>query len=423
MTEGTGLDRPVFTAVEQCSAYLEELHARIAHHFQRPEVRARAYRYLLGLLADVRPKNSWRMAEAIGEARPRGVQHLLNDARWDADLVRDDLGEYVVEHLGDEASGVLIVDETGFLKKGTKSVGVARQYTGTAGKRENCQVGVFMCYSSEEGAAFIDRALYLPHEWADDAGRREEVGVPEEARFATKGKLAKEMLKRAFEAGVPARWVVADTVYGTARGLRAWLEERGCSYVLAVPGTQGIYHEECQRRARTVAKRLPQEAWFRASAGTGTKGERLYDWACVALPEPSTAGSRRWLLIRRSIDDPEEYAYYLAYGPAQTPAEELIRIAGRRWQVEECFEAAKGEVGLDEYEVRKWDGWHRHITLCLLAHAYLAVVRRTAEEEDEAKRGILGRIPTPNLSHRRCRRYAVCSWRWLPPNGRNGRLG
>jgi SRSO17 transposase len=206
--------------ITQWSTYLEDLHARIAHRFFRPEVSQRAYRYLRGLLADVRRKNSWQMAEAIGEARPRGVQHLLNDARWDADLVRDDLREYVVEHLADEASGVLIVDETGFLKKGTKSVGVARQYTGTAGKRENSQVGVFLCYSSKKGAAFIDRALYLPQEeWAQDFARREEAGVPEEVRFATKGKLAKEMLKRAFEAGVPARWVVADTVYGTARGL------------------------------------------------------------------------------------------------------------------------------------------------------------------------------------------------------------
>jgi SRSO17 transposase len=397
MTEGTGLDRPPSTAIEQWSAYLQELHARIAHHFQRPEVRARAYRYLSGLLGEVRRKNSWQMAEAIGEARPRGVQHLLNDARWDADLVRDDLRGYVVEHLGDEASGVLIVDETGFLKKGKKSVGVARQYTGTAGKRENCQVGVFLCYSSEKGAAFIDRALYLPQEWVEDFARREEAGIPEEVRFSTKGKLAKKMLKRAFEAGVPARWVVADTVYGTARGLRGWLEEQGCSYVLAVTGTHGVYHAGCQRRARTVAKRLAEEAWFRASAGKGSKGERLYEWACVPLPDPDEAETSRWLLLRRNIDDPTAYAYYLAYGPAETPVRQLIRIVGRRWQIEDCFEVAKGEVGLDDYEVRKWDGWHRHITLCLLAHAYLAVVRSVAEhEEGVGKRGISNLTSTPS---------------------------
>jgi SRSO17 transposase len=399
IAERTGTERVNSKTIERWSAYLEELHARIAPHFLRPEVRARAYRYLTGLLADVRRKNSWQMAEAIGEARPRGVQHLLNDARWDADEVRDDLRDYVVEHFGDERSGVQIVDETGFLKKGEKSVGVARQYTGTAGKRENCQVGVFVCYSSEEGAAFIDRALYVPKEWAEDSARREEAGVPEEVRFSTKGKLAKKMLKRALGAGVPARWVVADTVYGTARGLRGWLEEQGCFYVLGVTGTHGVYHEGHQRRARTVAKRLAEEAWFRASAGKGSKGERLYNWACVPLPDPdSTEEAGRWLLLRRNIDDPTEYAYYLAYGPAETPVRQLIRIAGRRWQVEDCFEAAKGEVGLDEYEVRKWDGWHRHTTLCLLAHAYLAVVRSVAEhEEGVGKRGIsTQRISTPS---------------------------
>lgn len=214
---GTG--RAPSKAVERWSVYLEELHARIAHRFLRPEVKARAYRYLTGLLGDVRRKNGWQMAEAIGEARPRGVQHLLNDAYWDPDAVRDDLREYVLEHLGDEESGVLIVDETGFLKKGNKSVGVARQNTGTAGKKENCQVGVFLCYAFEVGAAFIDRALYLPREWTDDLRRLSEAGVSEGVRFATKGELAKAMLQRAFEADVPAQWIIADTVYGMTRGL------------------------------------------------------------------------------------------------------------------------------------------------------------------------------------------------------------
>jgi SRSO17 transposase len=392
IVQQTHTGQPNSKTIERWSAYLKEAHAHIAHRFSRPEVRERAYRYLSGLLADVRRKNGWQMAEAIGEARPRGVQHLLNDARWDPDAVRDDLREYIVEHLGDERSGVLIVDETGFLKKGKKSVGVTPQYTGTAGKKENAQVGVFLCYASEKGAAFIDRALYLPKEWAEDPARREEAGVPAAVRFATKGELAKRMLKRAFEAGVPARWVVADTVYGTARGLRGWLEERGRWYVLAVPETQGVYHEECQRQARTLAKDLPEEAWFGASAGRGSKGERLYEWACIALPNSDRTQQQagRWLLMRRSIEDPNEYAYYLAYGPAETLVHELIQIAGRRWSIEDSFEAAKGEVGLDEYEVRKWDGWHRHITLCLLAHAFLVVVRSAAEHDEEgtAKGGI-----------------------------------
>jgi SRSO17 transposase len=382
-----------FATIERWPDALGELHTRVAERFHRPEVRQRARRYLAGLLGRLERKNGWQMAEAMGEMGPQGAQRLLNAARWDADAVRDDLREYVVEHLGEEESGVLIVDETGFLKKGEKSVGVARQYTGTAGRIENAQVGVFVAYASEKGAAFMDRALYLPREeWADDPLRRAEAGVPDEVRFVTKGELAKEMLRRVFEAGVPARWVVADTVYGTARGLRGWLEEQGRSYVLAVPGTKGIYHEGRQRQARSLAKYLPEDAWARASAGAGSKGDRLYDWALVSLPEPKAPGAGHWLLIRRSIGDPTELAYYLAYGPKETPAEELIRVAGRRWQVEDCFEQAKGEVGLDEYEVRKWDAWHRHVTLSLLAHAHLAVLRSEAHDaalEVEAKRGIV----------------------------------
>jgi SRSO17 transposase len=403
--EQTGTEQASSTIIEQWSVYLQELHARIAHRFLRPEVRARAYRYLAGLLGNVKRKNGWQMAEAIGEATPRGVQHLLNDAHWEADEVREDLRDYVAFHLGDQESGVLIVDETGFLKKGEKSVGVARQYTGTAGKRENCQVGVFLCYSSSQGTAFIDRELYLPEEWTYDPDRQGEAGVPERVRFATKGEMAKAMLERALEAGMPARWVVADTVYGTARGLRGWLEERECYYVLAVPETRGVYHQGSQSQARMVACSLPEESWIRASAGAGSKGDRLYDWACLALPDGpvsqrSPVGVGRWLLMRRGIEDPTEYAYYLAYGPAETPVEELIRIAGRRWSIEDSFEAAKGEVGLDEYEVRKWDGWYRHITLCLLAHAYLVVLRSVAEHDDEqegaAKGGTSIQISTPS---------------------------
>jgi SRSO17 transposase len=383
-------------AVERWPEALGELHARVAGRFLRPEVRQRAYRYLTALLGCVERKNSWQMAEEMGERGPQGAQRLLNAARWDADAVRDDLRDYVVEHLGDEQSGVLVVDETGFLKKGKKSVGVARQYTGTAGKKENAQVGVFLAYASKKGAAFVDRSLYLPKEWTEDAQRRVEAGVPQKIRFATKGELAKEMLERAFEVGMPARWVVADTVYGTARGLRGWLEEQQCSYVLAVPATKGVYNEGTQRQAQSLAKDLPAEAWERVSAGRGSKGERLYDWACVALPEPEATaeaeGHRagRWLVVRRQIDDPNKLAYYLAYGPKQTPTEELIRVAGRRWAIEDCFEQAKGEVGLDEYEVRKWDGWYRHVTLSLLAHAYLVVLRSNnpqVETKPVAKRG------------------------------------
>jgi SRSO17 transposase len=391
-TEGSEL-----AAIERWPDALGELHARVAGRFLRPEVRERAYRYLVGLLGRVERKNSWQMAEEMGERGPQGAQRLLNTARWDAEAVREDLRRYVVEHLGEEESGVLIVDETGFVKKGKKSVGVARQYTGTAGKRENSQVGVFLAYSSEKGVAFIDRALYLPREWVGDLQRREEAGIPQRVRFSTKGELAKEMLRRAFEAEVPAKWVVADTVYGTARGLRGWLEERERSYVLAVPATQGVYHGGRQRQVRALAKMLPEEACVRLSAGTGSKGERLYDWACVALPDPDAQEeARRWLLVRRNIDDVTELAYYLAYGPKGTPPEELIRVAGSRWTIEDSFEAAKGEVGLDEYEVRKWEAWHRHITLCLLAHAYLVTLRSDVKDaasvKPRAKKGIAAQI-------------------------------
>jgi SRSO17 transposase len=384
--------------IERWPDALGELHARVARRFLRPEVKERARRYLGALFGRVERKNGWQMAEQIGEAGPQGAQRLLNSACWDADAVRDDLREYVVEHLGgEEESGALIVDETGFLKKGEKSVGVARQYTGTAGRIENAQVGVFLAYASEKGAAFVDRALYLPRqEWADDPVRCKEAGVPQEVRFATKGELAKEMLRRAFEAKVPARWVVADTVYGTARGLRGWLEEHGLSYVLAVPSTKGIYHQGRQRRARSLAKDLPDDGWARASAGGGSKGDRLYDWALVALPEPEAPGAGRWLLVRRSISDPTEFAYYLAYAPKETPTEELIRVAGRRWTIEDCFGQAKGEVGLDEYEVRKWDAWHRHVTLSMLAHAYLTVLRSEAARKEGTKKGITETMASPS---------------------------
>src|ERR671913_469668 len=309
------------STVEQWSAYLEDLHGRIAHRFRRPEVKERIRRYLTGLLAEIRRKNGWQVAEAIGEAQPRSTQRILNGSRWDADAVRDDLREYVVEHLGEGGSGVLIVDETGFLKKGEKSVGVKRQYTGTAGKRENCQIGVFLAYASEKGSAFVDRELYLPHEWAD----------------------------------APER------------------------------------HYQMQ----TLAKGLPQTHWSRISAGEGSKGERLYDWACLELQDEfAGTRARRWLLLRRDIEEPEEVAFYLAYGPAGTASDELALVAGKRWKVEECFEQAKGEAGLDEYEVRKWDGWYRHVTLSLLAHAYLSVLTSVAESDrDTAKKGLPRRIP------------------------------
>lgn len=385
------------STVEQWAAYLQDLHVRIAHRFRRPEVRERLQRYILGLLGEIRRKNGWQMAEAIGETQPRSTQRILGGARWDADGVRDDLREYVVEHLGDEESSVLLVDETGFLKKGEKSVGVARQYTGTAGKRENCQIGVFVAYASEKGSALVDRELYLPREWADDPERRVEAGVPEEVRFATKGQLARVMLGRLFEANVPARWVLADSIYGADSKFRTWLEERGKCYVLGVHKTTGVWHAGRRYQVRTLARGLSEASWIRESAGEGSKGERLYDWVCLGLEGGlEEVGMRRWLLVRRDIDEPDKQSFYLAYAPAGTSVEQLVPTAGKRWKIEEAFEQAKGETGLDEYEVRKWDGWYRHVTLSLLAHAYLCVLRSVApNEQDAAKKGI-NRISVPS---------------------------
>ncbi len=356
---------------------LDAPHARIAHRFQRVEVRERAGRYLAGLLDRVERKNGWQLAEHLGEAGPHGVQRLLNAARWDADAVRDDLRAYVVEHLG-EPAGVLVVDETGFLKKGTKSAGVQRQYSGTAGRRENCQVGVFLAYASAGGRAFLDRELYLPRAWAGDRERRREAGVPEGVEFAPKPALGRRMLERAFAAGVPAGWVTADEIYGNDSDLRRWLEAEGRAYVLAVACNHPIWHAGKQARADAVVAALPDGAWGTLSAGAGSQGERLYDWACVRLPDASAPGTARWLLARRSRSEPTELAYFRAFAPGEAPLGELVRVAGLRWAIEAGFEEAKGPVGLDQYEVRKWTPWYRHVTLALLAHADLEATRGRA---------------------------------------------
>ena len=362
------------TAIERYTDAWAELYARIGCRFARAEARERAGRYLAGLLERVPRKNGWQLAEAIGETGSRGVQRLLSAATWDTDGVRDDLRDYVVAHLGDEATGVLIVDETGFLKKGRKSCGVARQYTGTAGATENCQVGVFLAYAAQDGAGFIDRALYLPREWADDPARRAEAGVPAEVRFATKIELAKGMLARAVDADVPARWVVADALYGRSHELRRWLEARGCSYALMIPKTNALQYRGRRERAEQLGERLCPDP-------------TLGSWACLELSDACAAGMRRWLLVRCDAEDPDEHAYFLVYGPAETGEDELIQICTTRWQIEEGVAQAKGEVGLDQYEVRKWEAWHRHTTLCLLAHASLVVLRHVAQQEERGQKG------------------------------------
>ena len=376
---------PTPAAVEEWAGELEALHARIAPRFERAEPRRRALAYLKGLLSHTERKNGWQLAEEAGEHPPDGMQRLVNASRWDADAVRDDLVAYVRAHLADP-SAILVIDETGFLKKGTTSAGVQRQYRGTAGKRENCQIGVFVAYSSRVPAptqVLVDRELYRPQEWAGNRERRQEAGVPEAVTFTTKPELAQRMLARVGAAGLPAAWVTGDTVYGGSGPLRAWLEGRRQPYVLALASNDGVdlpwgsthYHLPVEQIARHG---VAPAQWQRRSAGDGAKGPRLFDWALVRLLPPQQAGFEQALLIRRPLDAPDapqELAYYLTFAPSGTLLETLVAVAGRRWTIAESLEAAKGEVGLDHYEVRQYHGWYRHITLALLALAYLAVVR------------------------------------------------
>jgi SRSO17 transposase len=368
--------RPTRVDAVSWAEQLAEVAERIGPRFLRSEPRWQARAYLQGLLSSAERKNSWQLAEQAGDPGPHRFQHLLGRAIWEADEVRDDLQAYVQEQLADPEA-VLIVDETGFLKKGEQRVGVQRQYSGTAGRIENCQIGVFLAYAAARGHTFLDRALYVPEEWAQDQPRRRAAGVPAEVRFATKPVLARHMIERALQNGVPARWVSGDSVYGNDGKLRLWLEEQQLAHVLGVSGNHFVWIGATQQKVSTVAAQLSPEDWSRRSAGSGSKGPRWYDWAAVET-NSMIKGWTRWLLVRRSVDNPQDWAYYRVFAPAETSLEEMVTVAGQRWAVEECFATAKGEVGLDEYEVRSWTGWHRHVTLSLLAHAYLTVVRAQA---------------------------------------------
>ena len=369
--------------ISQSAQALADLLVRVGSHFGRAEVRKRVGRYLQGLFASVERKNGWQMAEELGEPNAHGVQRLLEEADWDEEAVRDELRTYVIEQLG-EPAGILVVDETGFVKKGKKSAGVARQYSGTAGRRENSQIGVFLLYASSKGSAFIDRALYLPEEWTADRVRCREAGIPDEVEFATKGELAQQMLARAFAAEVPAEWVVGDTVYGYDE-LRLWLEAQQKNYVLAVSETHQVWVQGRSQPVGLLAALLPEEAWVVLSAGEGSKGPRLYEWAWLQLPDETEATSERarWVLIRRSLCDRSERAYYRVSAPTTTSLAEIVRVTGSRWKIEERYEQAKGEVGLDQYEVRTWRAWYRYVTLALLAYAALVVMQAQARAQEK----------------------------------------
>jgi len=350
---------------------LDELMGRVAARFGRVEPRRTARAFVAGLLSGTERKNCWWLAEWAGHHSPDAMQRLLRTARWDADLMRDDLRSFVAEHLG-HRDGVLIADETGFVKKGTCSAGVQRQYTGTAGRIENTQVGVFVAYVSPRGRALIDRALYLPRSWAGDPDRCRAAGVPPGTVFASKPALARQMLARALDAGVPAAWVAADEVYGADPALRAALERRGTGYVLAIACHRRVTSGGVTLRADDLAARLPTRAWQQLSAGPGAKGPRYYDWAWAALD----GWACRWLLIRRNATT-GKLAFYLCWAPRAVPLATLVRVAGSRWAIEESFQAAKGQVGLDHYQVRGWTPWHRFATLAMLALAFLAAAAAT----------------------------------------------
>lgn len=353
---------------------LRELKSRLAPTFGRRELRETAGAFLDGLLSSVERKTGWLMAEQAGLDRPWRMQALLGRSKWDADTLRDEVRAYALEALGDE-DGVLVVDETGFIKKGMHSVGVARQYTGTAGRIENAQVGVFVAYASRHGQALIDRKLYLPRPWVEDTDRRTAAQVPKDVDFATKPAIARDMLAAALDTGMPCAWVLADAVYGSDSQLRRMLQDRGQAYVLAVRSNHRLrFFEDGQLVSTdplTMADGLPDDAWITYSAGEGTKGLRRYEWSRMPLGK-ATSEWERWVLVRRSIQDPAKRAYYFVYAPAGASLAELAGAAGLRWTIEECFQRAKDDLGLDHCEARSWHGWNRHMTLVMAALAFLA---------------------------------------------------
>jgi SRSO17 transposase len=376
----------------------EAFHARFADLFGRSETRQQAAKYLRGLLAPVERKNGWQIAEAAGDATPDRTQRLLYRADWDADTARDRVQGFVAETFGDP-DGIGVVDETGILKKGAGSVGVQRQYSGTAGKVENCQIATVLTYASLKGHTFLDRRLYLPEGWCADAPRRAKAQIPPEVTFQTKPEQALAMLEGAWARGVPMRWVTGDEVYGDSPRLREAIRTSGRWYVLAVSATTPVWAERppveepgqpARGRPRTKIRLAPEappaatvaalvgawpaEKWERFSVAEGEKGPRIYDWGRMRVVESrdQLPGPEVWLLARRSVSDPAEMAYYLAWAPLDATLRDLARIAATRFTVEQCIEEAKGEAGFDQYEVRLWPSWHRHVTLAMMAHAWLA---------------------------------------------------
>lgn len=369
--------RPEQAIADWHTAAWNDLAQRIAHVFPRTDSRANALSYLLGLLSPAERKNSWQLADITGAPTPYPFQHLLGRAEWSPDAVRDALLAYVPTILGHpEAIGV--VDETGFLKKGSHSAGVTRHYTGTAGRVENCQVGVFLAYASPLGHTLLDRELYLPTSWTDDPVRCQRAGVPPDRTFATKPELARQMIARAAAAGITFAWITGDTVYGDDRPVRHWLEAQSQPYVLGMARTEHLWIAAQSVTLTDLAASLADTAWERHSCGDGSQGPRWYDWAAVALNAPPQAGFQRWVVLRRPVDDPQDWDAYRVFARSGTTLAAVARVVGARWTIAACFQTAKTAVGLDHYEVRSWTGWYRHITLALWAQAYLAGLRPTS---------------------------------------------
>jgi SRSO17 transposase len=362
---------------------------RIAPRFARYEPLRHASELMLGMVSGLDRKNCWTIAEHRGDATPDGLQHLLARARWDADGVRDDLRDYVIDAFGDPGA-ILVVDETGDVKKGMHSVGVQRQYTGTAGRIENAQVAVYLTYAARRGHALIDRALYLPRSWAEDPERCTDAGIPTNERcFATKPALATALIARAVAAKVPAAWVAGDEVYGADPRLRATIRSHGLGYVLAVSANRRVPTAAGAIRVDRLPAHLPKRAWQKHSAGTGSHGHRYYSWAWIALlAEDDTDTGWHYLLIRRN-DTTGELAYLRCYSPRPATLHALVKVAGQRWRIEESFQAAKGLTGLDQHQVRRWTSWHRWTTLAMLAHAFLAVATATERDSQPTPTGLI----------------------------------
>lgn len=362
--------------LDEWESELEGVLARIRPLFYRAESKKHAEQYVRGLLSPLARKNGWTMAEYVGEAGPAALQRLLNLSPWDADALLEINREYAMEYLADPGA-ILVADPTGFAKKGTKSVGVQRQYSGTLGRIDNCQIATFLAYvTSGRDRALLDRRLYLPEKsWMADQARCAQAGVPPELRFRTRPEQVREMIEAARAAGVPFAWFSADEEFGQNPGLCAWLETTGIPYVMAVPkNTQFTEAAGTVVQCDKLAGRLPRNTWQRRACGIGSKGFRVYDWALIDSTDP-----HHQYLIRRSLDD-GELAYYHCHNPHRAPVTELVHVAGARWPIEECFGSGKNEVGLDNYQVRTWDAWHRHITLAMLTHTFLTITTHKAKK-------------------------------------------